>query len=467
MLLQGSEEVVASQVADQLDPFFGVSDRLAQLKPGEVLYLDRLFKLSYRATQCRPFFQLQPGASFISYGVERPRIRLIDQEQLSEDRPLTEGLVLELTPAGEWLEISEGKLLVPGTLVNFRGYYLCVPLPAEVGRVALRFPQVLSGGEEGEYSGECQRGEFALISHRGHFDEREHNEDGALVADRCQPTSSGALEFRTLLAVADGVGGSGAGEVASAVALSALAYDWTVGVDLLEVLKHGLPEALKSAHAELSRPEVETGATNGAAKEVLEEESSAGMGSCLVVAEIRPGAFSRSTRLSALFGKLRSLTGQAFKEALTTATVRMVHIGDCQGILVRQNSRVPALRTEPHTLLRELSGKYNLTEEQILNSPYKNVVSRALMLEAGAANSLRERQPETMEFGIGAGDTLVLTSDGCVLSAEEIAVYVQSYQSRALKDLLEALSLASRQKLVETGRAEEDDNLSIVVYRHS
>jgi len=174
---------------------------------------------------------------------------------------------------------------------------------------------------------------------------REGNEDSAYAGPQ-------------LLAIADGMGGHAAGEVASAVAISALApldHYMAVG-EMLPALAEAVAEANSTLHEmSVADPSVE------------------GMG----------------TTLTALLW--------------SGSTVAVCHIGDSRGYLLRDG--VLQQITRDHTLVQSLVDEGRLTPEAAVMHPQRSLVMRALQSSTGAVPDLA-----TMEGR--AGDRYLLCSDG-------------------------------------------------------
>ncbi len=174
---------------------------------------------------------------------------------------------------------------------------------------------------------------------------REGNEDSAYAGPH-------------LLAIADGMGGHAAGEVASSVAISALAdLDSEVPVDhLLEALAAAVAAASNTLH-EMS----------------LEDPSVEGMG----------------TTLTALLW--------------SGSTVAICHIGDSRAYLLRDGEFQQI--TRDHTLVQSLVDDGRLSPAQAASHPQRSLVMRALQ-------SGTEAEPELSPLEAKAKDRYLLCSDG-------------------------------------------------------
>ena len=174
---------------------------------------------------------------------------------------------------------------------------------------------------------------------------REGNEDSAYAGPH-------------LLAIADGMGGHAAGEVASAVAIATLApldAD-TSGIDMLQALA----DAIAEANAELKQI-------------TMTDPSTEGMG----------------TTLTALLW-----SGEE---------VALCHIGDSRGYLLRDGEyhRI----THDHTLVQSLVDEGRLTPEAAASHPQRSLVMRALQSSVPA-------EPDLAMLKAKVGDRYLLCSDG-------------------------------------------------------
>ena len=166
---------------------------------------------------------------------------------------------------------------------------------------------------------------------------------------------------QTLFAVADGMGGAAAGDLASSVAIAHLAA--ADGEFAPDELLPRLRNALNTAHAELTA-------------RTEENPQLSGMGTTCV-------AFMRSGNKLA-----------------------MAHIGDSRAYLLRSGKLTQI--THDHTLVQYLVDTGQITAEQAKNHPKRNVIMRALSddmseTETALDESIREAVPK---------DRWLLCSDG-------------------------------------------------------
>jgi protein phosphatase len=183
---------------------------------------------------------------------------------------------------------------------------------------------------------------------------REGNEDSAYAGPH-------------LLAIADGMGGHAAGEVASSVAIAALA-----GLDTQTPLDHPL-EALASAVASASSTMQQMS---------VDDPSVAGMG----------------TTLTALLWD--------------GSSVAICHIGDSRAYLLRDGELHQI--THDHTLVQSMVDDGRLSPAQAATHPNRSLVMRALQ-------SGTDSEPDLSVLEAQAGDRYLLCSDGLsdVVTSEE------------------------------------------------
>ena len=188
-----------------------------------------------------------------------------------------------------------------------------------------------------------------LLEHHGITDPgkvRKNNEDSLLV---------GEGRDETLFAVADGIGGFEAGEVASSIATG--------------VLKELEPsDSLEDAIREANRRIL--AAARG-------DEKLSGMGTTVVAMR---------------FGGTRE-----------EPTAEISHVGDSRAYLLRGGEFRPV--TEDHSLVAELVRSGDLTRAQASEHPQKNLITRALGAE-------EEVEVDTTVVPVEPDDRLLLCSDG-------------------------------------------------------
>jgi protein phosphatase len=186
----------------------------------------------------------------------------------------------------------------------------------------------------------------------------------------------------SLLVVADGMGGHAGGEVAAQLAIETLAnFAFTEPDRTRELVT-----LARKAHEVI----LETAHTNQLLR---------GMG----------------TTLSAVF--------------LSVPTARWVHVGDTRIYLFHEG--VLTQITDDHTVPGVLLKKGEISKEQAWGHPYSNVLVRCV--------GCHHCEPDTGEFTIGAGDLVMITSDGLhdLVPEHQIAAVLSSPIS--LREKLEHL----------------------------
>jgi len=195
---------------------------------------------------------------------------------------------------------------------------------------------------------------------------REGNEDSAIYG-------------ANLIAVADGMGGHAGGEVASAIAINALAQllpvitDPDIDIDSREDLFLNITYEIDSQILEKSKQNPEL----------------AGMG----------------TTLTAL-----NISGD---------NVELLHIGDSRCYRYRDN-KLEQLSYD-HTVMQELLDQGRLTPEEVFDHPQRSLLTQALMGDSGL-------DPILVSYEIKANDQFLLCSDGLtnLLSDYEIGKIIES-----------------------------------------
>ena len=176
---------------------------------------------------------------------------------------------------------------------------------------------------------------------------RPANEDAYLVGD-------------SVFAVADGMGGHLAGEVASATALEPIReLDGKVYADASEAVK-ALTEAVVAANDRVSRM-------------AADEPSYRGMG----------------TTLTATMVEGRRL--------------HIAHVGDSRAYLLREGAF--SQLTDDHTLVQHLVDEGQITQEEAANHPQRSIITRAIGVST-------EVEVDSMTLDLEPGDQVLLCSDG-------------------------------------------------------
>jgi PPM family protein phosphatase len=229
-------------------------------------------------------------------------------------------------------------------------------------------------------------GETAALSHPGR--KRRHNEDSYVV----QPP---------LFAVADGMGGAKAGEVASGLAAAAVQ----------EIENDESGEARVAALIEEANRRVFTRAS--------EDRDASGMGTTMTVALVEDDH------------------------------VAIGHVGDSRAYLIR-GGRLEQL-TDDHSLVAELVRSGKLSPEEAESHPQRSVITRALGTDADV-------DVDTFSVEATAGDLFLLCSDGLTtMVADQTILDAVERHRPNLKDAAKALINAAN-------RGGGEDNITVVFF---
>jgi len=216
---------------------------------------------------------------------------------------------------------------------------------------------------------------------------RENNED---KYDFFLPEDAPTLAVRgRLWAIADGMGGHSAGQVASEAALKTVIrsyYAEPVEGEVTDALR----QALADANALIARAAIQMNARNG-------------MGTTLVAAVVKDNMLT------------------------------IGHVGDSRAYLLREGERVRQLTTD-HSWVEEQVRRGTLTRAEAESSPHRNVITRSIgMGEGMVADILTET--------LLPGDTLLLATDGVTgyLSEDALAALTAGKSlSKAALDIVDA-----------------------------
>jgi len=248
--------------------------------------------------------------------------------------------------------------------------------------------------------------ECAVLSHPGMV--RSHNEDAVFV-DR----EAG------IAVLADGMGGYSAGEVASGIAVN--------------VVSEGMLPELRSDR-ELSKVDVATGLTHAAL--LLQQKIAAANKGIYEAAQTRPECAGMGTTIVSL--------------VFCGNRVSIGHIGDSRCYRLRADKFEQL--TRDHSLLQEQIDGGQLTPEQARYSLNKNLVTRALGIEAIVPADIVEYRTE-------ADDIYLLNSDGLTDMVEPAAVHAIIERNRA------DLTQAAKELVDAANQNGGRDNVSVVLVR--
>jgi protein phosphatase len=245
--------------------------------------------------------------------------------------------------------------------------------------------------------------DVATLSHAGMV--RAHNEDSIFV------------DAAGLAVLADGMGGYNAGEVASGIAV--------------DVIKHGLLPELMSGR-DLSKVDGNTGLTHAAL--LLQQQIAAANKGIYEAAQNRPECAGMGTTVvAAVFHGNR---------------VSIAHIGDSRCYRLR-GGRFEQL-TRDHSLLQEQIDSGQITPDQARYSLNKNLVTRALGIEAIVPADISE-------FRIEADDIYMLCSDGLTDMVDTDIVHGIVDEQRS------SLETAAAQLIELANQNGGRDNISVVL----
>jgi protein phosphatase len=252
-------------------------------------------------------------------------------------------------------------------------------------------------------SGTTSALEVANRSHPGMV--RAHNEDAIFV------------DGAGLAILADGMGGYNAGEVASGIAV--------------DVIKEGLLPELISGR-DLSKVDVHTGLTHAAL--LLQRQIAAANKGIYEAAQNRPECAGMGTTVvAAVFHGDR---------------VSIAHIGDSRCYRLRAD-RFEQL-TRDHSLLQEQIDSGQITADQAKFSLNKNLVTRALGIEAIVPADISE-------YRVEADDVYLLCSDGLtdMVDADVVHGIVDEQRGKLEVAATQLIELANQ----NGGR----DNISVIL----
>jgi len=246
----------------------------------------------------------------------------------------------------------------------------------------------------------------ATLSHPGMV--RSHNEDSVFV--------DGDAGIAVL---ADGMGGYNAGEVASGIAVN--------------VVSNGMLPELRSGR-ELTKIDVSSGLTHAAM--LLQQQIAAANKGIYEAAQARPECAGMGTTIvTAVFCGNRVSIG---------------HIGDSRCYRLRADKFEQL--TRDHSLLQEQIDSGQLTPEQAKFSLNKNLVTRALGIEAIVPADI-------VEYRVEADDIYLLNSDGLTDMVDPPVVQSIIEKHRA------SLDDAAKELVDVANQNGGRDNISVVLVR--
>jgi serine/threonine protein phosphatase PrpC len=205
-----------------------------------------------------------------------------------------------------------------------------------------------------------------------------------------------------VFALADGMGGAQAGEVASAI----VAKTFERGLPADGTAQERLAVTVQQANREIHERQ-------------LAEHEHAGMGTTVTAAY------------------------------LDEDSVAIANVGDSRGYLFRDGELTRL--TNDHSLVQELVSKGELTDEEALEHPQRSIITRALGPEAVV-------EVDTWSYPLRPGDVVMLCSDGLTDMLPERQV------RQALAETA-TLSAAADRLIDEANAAGGRDNITVVMFR--
>ena len=205
-----------------------------------------------------------------------------------------------------------------------------------------------------------------------------------------------------VFALADGMGGAQAGEVASAIVVQTFEQ----GLPAEGTAAERLAQTVQRANREIHERQ-------------LAEHEHAGMGTTVTAAYLDADA------------------------------VAIANVGDSRGYLFR-DGELQRL-TNDHSLVQELVSKGELTDEEALEHPQRSIITRALGPEAVV-------EVDTWSYPLLPGDVVMLCSDGLTDMIHERQVQQVLAQSPDL-------STAAQRLIDDANAAGGRDNITVILFR--
>jgi serine/threonine protein phosphatase PrpC len=255
----------------------------------------------------------------------------------------------------------------------------------------------------------------ASCSDRGRV--RRQNEDAIALLE---PSDQGILaQLGRLYLLADGAGGHAAGEIASSVAVEAIAEVY---------FQQGADKARPHSDADMEQPRRHIIRAFGAAHQ-------------------------RIRQLAAQRREYRGMVTTCVAAVVKGAYVLVAHIGDSRAYLVHappDSSPTLSCLTTDHSMAIALAKAGALSAEQMRNSPSRHMLIRAL-----GEDTKQPESPDITTCRVQAGDALVLCCDGLwsTLPEEQIAQVVSTNAPQAACQELVRLA----------NEAGGEDNISLVI----
>jgi PPM family protein phosphatase len=230
----------------------------------------------------------------------------------------------------------------------------------------------------------------------------EHFHDSDLGRQR-QGNEDSYYVRAPLFAVADGMGGAQAGEVASELAVK----QFEGGLPDGRPPAQALVELIQAANAEIHR-------------QARDDPDRAGMGTTVTAAYVDGD------------------------------DVVVAHVGDSRAYLLRDGDLIRL--TRDHSLVGELVARGKLTEEQAETHPQRSVITRAL-------GAYPEVEVDTEVFPARDGDVFLLCSDGLTAMVHEPEL------KPMLEDRERTLEQTGRALIAAANEAGGRDNITVILFR--
>jgi len=214
---------------------------------------------------------------------------------------------------------------------------------------------------------------------------RTGNEDSGLISP-------------SIIAVADGMGGHAGGEVASTIAITALAE-----------LAQQFPGLDKESREDL----------------LLN-----------IIFDIDDQLLERSSHRPELSGMGTTLTALALIPNEDNLQVQLLHVGDSRCYSWDAKKKSLTQLSIDHTVMQELLQQGRLTPEEIIDHPQRSLLTQALVGDSGI-------DPVLQVFPAKVGQSYLLCSDGLssVLTDQEIAKVIAAHKGADVPEALLAATL--------------------------
>lgn len=239
---------------------------------------------------------------------------------------------------------------------------------------------------------------------------RSNNEDSAIA--KSYEEHEGNARFLCLCAVADGMGGHNAGEIASGTTVRMLSQKFE------------------------ERTESRVFKDNGEIAEML----------CEIVQEINRDIFHMGKSAPSYKGMGNTLTFFTVYEGVLS----LAHVGDSRAYLIRSSSATQI--TEDHTLVESMVRKKMISREEASSRPDRNIILRALGISS-------ELEVDSLSIEIEPGDLIILCTDGLYESVSDERIVECCLENEDMQTLTEELVAIA----LESGTR---DNCTVVAWKY-